>query len=625
MKSIIKIFFTFVICLNVNFAISQENSIFTPTSAEKQNLSGTFEYFVDEKGDMTFEMVSRLHTNDFKPLLDFNLGFSFDSVMWIRYSINFSKYSEPYFFITENFPDLGEIRLYYPLPGGNYKFSELLASVPIANRPFVIRNNLFQIPVNTPNNIGTFYMRYQPKGNFFLIDLSFSGQKGLVESIDYESLINGVFFGGLIAMWFYNLLLFFKLPAPDYLYYLYYLGCMIGLFAFLNGFAPLLIDDQRTRVVFFRILSFGTLHGAILFAREFLSLKQFAPRLDKLIWMLQWIVFGAMVAVFFMPSKYISQTLHYMATFCTPVIGAAIIRLKQGFLPAKYYLAGWAVFIVSLVVYLLGSFDILPINTITTYFFHAATFWEAILFAFSVAYRLKLVEESAAQAKNAFLAMISHELKTPLQNIVSSIDLLSLKIPQNEKILNRLRSSTANLEQQVKDLTDYSRIGSGSFKLIKDEVNISAAVTEVVTDLRKGADDKGLQIITNIDPNIIGIIDPYRFQQIVQNLLGNAIKYTNVGYVEVTLKIDEARKRIILIVKDSGIGFEEKTSNNLFEPFTQINKRSTRDYNGMGMGLAIVKQLVDIFEGGIEVHSSQGHGSTFTITVPIEILKDITT
>jgi signal transduction histidine kinase/CheY-like chemotaxis protein len=619
MKSLIKIFILIALAFNITFVFSQDKTVFTPTSSEKQVLGGPFDYFEDPAGDMSFDTVHRSHNLDFKPFLNNNIGFGYDKVLWIRYSIDFTSYHEPYFFVTENFPHLGELSLFYPTSIGEYKSLNLSANTPVSKRPFSIHNNLFKVPKSANTAIGTYYMRYAPKGNYLLVDLTFSGQKGLVESIDREMLANGLFFGGLIAMWLYNSLLYYKLRTRDYLYYLYYLGSLIGLFAYLNGFAPLLISDPKIQEPVFALFSFASVHGTILFAREFLSLKKFTPRLDKAIWIFQWVVFGIMLAVLFMPLTYILPTLHLMAAFSVPVVGAAIIRLQQGFLPAKYYLAGWAGFSVALVIYLLGSINILPINFFTTYLFHTACFLEALLFAFGVAYRLKLVEESAAKEKNAFLAMVSHELKTPLQNIVSSIDLLSLKIPNSERILGRLRNATSNLELQVKDLTDFSRLGSGSLTLNKDEVNISSLACETISDLKNLAEIKGLQIITNIDPNIIGIIDPYRFQQIVQNLLGNAIKYTNVGYVEVTLKIDEARKRIILTVKDSGIGFEEKASNNLFKPFTQINKRSTRDYNGMGMGLAIVKNLVNIFGGGIDVHSSQGHGSTFTVTIPVEI------
>lgn len=622
MKLIIKLAILFVLIFNVNLAKSQEKLIFTPASADKQILSGAFDYFEDAKGDMTFEMVSKLRENDFKPLLNNNLGFGYDKVLWIRYSINFINYHESNFFITENFPHLGDLKLFYPQKDGSYNFLELIDTTPLTQRAFAIHNNLFQVPSNMNNGIGTFYMRYNPKGNFLLVDLSFSGQKGLVESIDREMAVNGIFFGGLIAMWFYNLLLYFKLRTRDYLYYLYYLGCMTGMFIYINGFSPILIDNPQTQKIVFGILSFGSCHGAILFAREFLSMKQYTPRLDKIVWILQWVIFGAMIAVLFAPTKFISPALHYLALFSCLVVAAGIIRLRQGFLPARYYLAGWAIYIIALIIYLLGSINIFPINFFTTYLFHAASFWEAILFAYSVVYRLKLADESAAQAKNTFLAMISHELKTPLQAIVSSIDILSLKMPQNDKILFRLRSATSNLELQVKDLTDYSHLGSESFKLINEEVNISDAASEVLKEFEKLANDKGLKIIANIEPNIVCVIDQYRFQQILQNLISNSIKYTNVGHIEVQLKLLDLQSKIFLMVKDTGIGFNENTSKNLFEPFTQANKKSTRAYSGMGMGLSIVKKIVDVFRGNIEVHSSLGIGSTFTVTLPIDMVTD---
>jgi signal transduction histidine kinase/CheY-like chemotaxis protein len=467
-------------------------------------------------------------------------------------------------------------------------------------------------------------MRFNPQGHLLLVDLSWAGQKGLIETINTTMLWQGLFFGGLLVMWCYNFLLYVKLSSRDYLYYLYYLACVIGLFVYLNGFAPFFIESPQIYEPIFAMFAFGAAHGGMLFARQFLSLKKYTPRLDQILVVAQWTIFSWLVLSPWLLVGVCWPILNYLVLFIGPlIITGAAMRLYQGFKPARYYVAGWAVFILALIIYALSSLGILPINTVTTYSVQVASIWEVILFALAIAYRLKLSEQSDAKAKTAFLGMISHELKTPLQAIGSTIDLLSLKMPQNNHLFERLRVATGHLELQVKDLTDYSRLESGVLKFRKGTVNVSKLVHEVVDEFRPKGESKGLEVRTHIEDNVIVSSDAYRLQQILNNLIGNAIKYTDTGYIDVRMESQNTwSMRLIFSVKDSGIGISEEHIPILFEPFTQIDRSNTRDRNGIGMGLAIVQRLVSIFRGSIKVQSNVGEGSTFTVKIPVENAGD---
>lgn len=621
-KLISKIFVFFAFFGHINFAFCGD-SIFTPQSQEMQPLSGQYEYLEDPQGTFTFDQITSIHDNQFRPLLEKNLGFGYKKILWIRFSIDFKKYSAPYWFLTQNFERVGELTLFYPSPENGYQSKKIFESIPVEKRAFNIHNYLFQVPTLKTPTPAVYYMRFNPKGHFLLVDLSWAGQKGEIETINNTMLANGIFFGGLMALWFYNFLLYLNLKSRDYLYYLYYLACLISLFIYINGFAPLLINSPKIYEPLFGFLGFGSAHGGVLFARHFLSLKEYTPRLDKWIAAFQWIIFSGMVSALFLPDSITWPMLQCVSILSFSVIGAAIIRLRQGFKPARYYLAAWTVFTLGLIVYLLGSINIVPINFFTTHLFHLASFWESTLFALAVSYRLKLSQESASEAKTAFLGMISHELKTPLQAIGSSIDLLALRIPESEPAFARLMDATNRLERQVKDLTDYSILESGALKFNYATFNATETVQKIVEEFRPLADKKMLQIYTAIEDRVVVSSDEYRFQQIVINLLANAIKYTTDGYVKVSLELSRSLSpHLIIAVEDSGIGIGKEHRATIFDPFIQVDQSTTRGHNGMGMGLSIVQRLISIFNGAISVDSELGKGSTFTVTIPIAIVPE---
>jgi CheY-like chemotaxis protein len=216
--------------------------------------------------------------------------------------------------------------------------------------------------------------------------------------------------------------------------------------------------------------------------------------------------------------------------------------------------------------------------------------------------------------------MISHELKTPMQTIMSSLDLLSVQPAEKDKeIWKRLNSSVEHLEMQMKDLTDYARLESGRLHLRTLPIDATKLLTNIAVEFREVAENKGLVFTTDIEN--IGqklLSDSLRIEQIANNLIGNAIKYTETGHVKVGLRYIENHSHLVLSVEDTGVGISDKDKRTLFEPFTQIDQTSTRKHDGIGMGLAVVQKLVILFGGSISVTSVVGKGSTFTVMLPAE-------
>jgi signal transduction histidine kinase/CheY-like chemotaxis protein len=241
------------------------------------------------------------------------------------------------------------------------------------------------------------------------------------------------------------------------------------------------------------------------------------------------------------------------------------------------------------------------------------------------------VAREASQHKTDFLANMSHELRTPLNSIIGMAQLLQdtpLAADQKE-MLETMEFSSHNLLEIVNDILDLSKIESGNLTLEYVPFNPEHCVSRVVTMLMPSASRKGLTLIYLEDdhacPNVMG--DPTRFSRIVTNLVGNAIKYTENGTVEVFLTTELGlynTLKLKLDVKDTGIGISAEKIDRIFEKFVQADASTTRKYGGSGLGLTITKQLVEMMDGSISAQSKPGKGSCFSVTLPFECTEQKT-
>ncbi|MGA7776459.1 MAG: hybrid sensor histidine kinase/response regulator [Paraburkholderia sp.] len=244
--------------------------------------------------------------------------------------------------------------------------------------------------------------------------------------------------------------------------------------------------------------------------------------------------------------------------------------------------------------------------------------------ALAAEHRAHLAARDAMQAKNAFLGAVGHELRTPLQTIISAVDLLSdfHADDANRKVIVRLDRASRQLEAQMRDLTDYARLDAGKLALRPGHFRPAELLRSATEDLLEQATVKSLELTFSVaDENIECVADANRVRQIVTNLLSNAIKYTARGAVDVALDhhISAAGATLLISVKDTGIGISENHFPDIFKPFIQISRANSQRHEGVGMGLSIVKGLVDLMGGRISVESELDHGTRFSVTLPVEI------
>ncbi|MBQ9359809.1 MAG: response regulator [Lachnospiraceae bacterium] len=235
------------------------------------------------------------------------------------------------------------------------------------------------------------------------------------------------------------------------------------------------------------------------------------------------------------------------------------------------------------------------------------------------------VAEEASRAKTAFLSSMSHEIRTPM-NAIIGLDSIALNAPdlsaETKEYLEKIGASAQHLLSIINDILDMSRIESGRMAIKNEEFAFAKLLEQVNIIIGGQCRDKGIEYVTCIDGHIDGyyIGDDMKLKQVLINILGNSVKFTEKG--KVTFKVDriaqyEGKSTMRFIMSDTGIGMSEEYLPKIFDSFSQEDSSATNKYGSTGLGMAITKNIVDIMNGNIKVESEKGKGTTFTVTVTL--------
>jgi two-component system, sensor histidine kinase LadS len=624
-------------------------AVILETEKEQYPLGLHLEYLEDRTDGLSIEDVSSPgFDNQFISSQEefLNLGTT-ASTYWVRFQLQFPFGDQQRWLLETKGNDWKLVQIYFPNGTKSWYREEGGRRLPLDPSIFINNNTVFQIPYPLQQN-QTIYLRFEAKTDRFLADndMSLNIQLRSVKthqaSIEWEIYFRGLFHGLLIIMVVYNLFLYLSIRDNSYLFYTLYISALIATFMLIDGVGiqffwqkPVIIL-RKTQVFWFCIFE----SFFILFVKSFLQTKQNTPNSDKVLTfsMISSIVTGLFILLLPGFSELAGNILviSVLIMLVTTLI-VGVLCVKKGYKPAQYFLLAATSFVGGTAVSALESLQLMPLSEEAAFWFmKIGALLEAVLYSFALAdrfkYERKLKEDSqqkalenlqkADQIKDEFLANTSHELRTPLNGIIGLAEatIHNLENESSQSIHSNLSlviSSGRRLSLLVNDILDFSKLKHKEIPLNRRPVVLNRIIESVLALSQTSINHKPIQFINQVEKinTPLVLADEARLEQILYNLVSNAVKFTHEGFV--TISTQRKDQQIIISVSDTGIGIPKAVQTNIFNAFEQVDGKETRQYEGTGLGLTIVKQLVELHGSQLTLESEENQGSMFSFSLPI--------
>lgn len=621
-------------------------------SADQEvNLSDDFHYLEELGGPLTISDVTKRKA-DFMPYPKSNPNFGFrEGGLWLHVSLsNVSEVND--WVLTINFSQLDKVD-FYLVDDGVIKQSHQGKSQ---------AEQIFRIPTMRVNFTDTdavdLFIRVESSSSSLIVPLEIQSEAVHSKQVQWDNLLWGLFYGGLVILAIYNLVLYFGVREPSLLAYVGYISAVV-LWQFVWGGHIHLFSSgglpswfiSHTELIFVII---GISSG--IFTLYFLETKKHAKTAHPILVTLlaaQALV-GLLCMVNIMPPIWKNNLVYGvgMAAICS-YIYAGFEAFFNKFQPARYFIFAWTMLAIGAVVGMLSLIGVLPSNDFTTYCFQVGVFLEAGLFSFALMEKsrsqleneveqatndlrnnMELIEEQnarldiarkdaikASNVKSQFLANMSHEIRTPLNAILGfSRELTHSALPTDQQEQVRIINTAAdNLLSIVNDVLDFSKIEAGKLQINNQPFSPNQLLEEMVTIMAKSAHSKRLEFIYDLKPlpeKLIG--DMFRIKQVLNNLLSNALKFTSSGSITLSVSgraLPHGIHELEFKIEDTGIGISRQDQKKLFNAFSQVDDALNRSYQGTGLGLVISRELVRMMRGNMNLKSQPNIGSTFEVTL----------
>ncbi len=596
-------------------------------------LGDYFKVYIDESQGLTIDDIIQLQQRgEIKKPAKRSLQYGYsDSAYWFFVPvINLDSRSQPAF-LQIHYAPLDWIDVFLVDDKGNVVSRYQLGDRrPYYNRALASRHHNARLDLE-PETRYRLFVRVKSKSSISA-PMELASLDLINEQEYFQNVMIGMFYGVAFGLLFYNFFLFVIIRDVIYLYYITYVAgytlFMASFDGFLFRFWPESMEWENRSLYIFPWLC-GIFMS--LFCRLALQTKNEAPVSDYLLRVFAFLYLAGVVSFVFIDVKIMAMLTAPVIginAFC--VLGITITRYIQGFKAALYFIIGLGSFCVGIISIAAGAVNLHESYEMTPILFKLGATIELVMFSIALAQRISALQALNEMArvehlkrmdklKDDFLANTSHELRTPLNAIIGLADSMlssSQALTERDKRnLSLIAQSGYRLSNLVNDILDFSKIREKDLTLVKKPLDIRALVDSVMDLSRSTVNSDRVKLVNKVSREIPPVnADEDRVAQILHNLLGNAIKFTDSGSIVVRARVKN--DELVVSVMDTGIGIAEDKVQEIFRAFEQGDSSIDRIYGGTGLGLAISKQLVEMHGGRIWVESELGKGSVFSFSLP---------
>lgn len=638
------------LCAGIGRLGAQSPPLVIDSLVHTRSLSGHIDILHDSSGGLTLDEIQQ-REKQFKALADYSDPLKRNATYWVHFSIQHQLTQASGWMMYLGYPSMAEVYISDQDSGYVVQKSGVFMphSIKGFNKGEMQKVRLFLEPGEEKDIYIKVWEIDQSKPDFddlSLVELSYWSSL----SMEQAHVIIGVFSGMVLIIILYNIILFFTTHSPAHIYYGLYLSAVLMFVLFSTDVMRSVPTDHPQLIPYIGFLSLALVSIFYFqFGRSFLNTAELIPQWDTY---LKWYIYlkigilvleqGILLTTFFLE---LVKDIEFAVMLVDAIVSVLlIIRLFQT--PStlsRFFIAGSSCVMVF-------AFSLAVISTIFHFpaaflFFLIAVVLEILIFSLGLGYKIKMAELerlhaqealtrqllAADKMKDEFLANTSHELRTPLNGIIGIAESLydgaagkpSDAMRQN---LAMIASSGKRLSNLVNDLLDFAKLKSYDLKIQPKALDMHALVDVVLMISEPLTRGKELVLVNKIPedfPLVSG--DENRLQQILHNLIGNGIKFTEKGHVNISADLDG--DKAWFHISDSGIGIPEEKLKVIFQSFEQGDGSIERTYGGTGLGLSITKKLVELHGGTIKVMSKVGEGSTFSFFLPLaneEMIPDST-
>ncbi|CAK17458.1 sensor histidine kinase [Pseudomonas entomophila] len=582
-----------------------------------------------------------------------NAGYS-TSVFWLRIDLDYAAppSAAPRQWLLElAYPPLDHLELYLPDEQGTYRLAQRTGdALPYASRQIRQNNYLFELPMR-PGQSTTAYLRLHSQGSI-QAPLTLWSAETYLEDQPTRLYVLGMIYGVLLVMLVYNLFIYLSVRDVSYLYYILYIASFGFYQVSVNGagiayFWPDSPWWANAATPFF--IGAAGLFGCQ-FARHFLQLGRLSRGFDRLLMVLM--AGGGLVMVLALTLRYgvaLRMATLLALLFTVSIFSAGLYAGWRGLRVARWFIIAWTAFLLGGLVNTLMVLGYLPNLFITMYASQLGSALEVALLSLALADRINSLREQQAQTlretgrtleqmnlqlarsnrlKDEFLATVTHELRTPMNGVIGSLELLHT-LPMSAEQAQYHRTATGSAQDMmamVDDILILTELQAGHLRNQHGPFSLRRLMQELRAGYASQALAKGLYLSLDVPADLPDSLvgDAQKLARCVACLVDNGLKFTHQGGVTVQVRgrrVGPDSLALSITISDSGIGFDDLDQAVLYQRFAQVDGSMTRRYGGLGVGLSICRQLGELIDAKLSHESTPGLGSRFELSLTLAVAQ----